>query len=128
MAYTVPKLKSFTAAALDKAAEKLLAALRQRKPQRSRTKPTGKPSATAGWPQERRAHEINDLWLKAAPKEAKREVGQRVNEIKSCVEETVDEAGGRETARRSAASDQNRLSASTSPSPAFAARSAPSIP
>ena len=23
--------------------------------------------------------EINDLWLKAAPKEAKREVGQRVN-------------------------------------------------
>ena len=26
--------------------------------------------------------QINDLWLKAAPKEAKREVGQRVNELK----------------------------------------------
>ena len=36
--------------------------------------------------------QINDLWLKAAPKDAKREVGQRVNEIKKRVEETIDEA------------------------------------
>jgi phenylalanyl-tRNA synthetase alpha chain len=34
--------------------------------------------------------EINDLWLKAAPKDAKREVGQRVNSLKSKVELQVD--------------------------------------
>ena len=33
--------------------------------------------------------QVNDLWLKAAPKEAKREVGQRVNELKTLVEEAV---------------------------------------
>jgi phenylalanyl-tRNA synthetase alpha chain len=38
--------------------------------------------------------QINDLWLKAAPKEAKREVGQRVNELKQFVEEEI--AKGRE--------------------------------
>jgi phenylalanyl-tRNA synthetase alpha chain len=27
--------------------------------------------------------QLNDLWLKAAPKDAKREVGQRVNEVKT---------------------------------------------
>ena len=32
------------------------------------------------------SHEINDLWLKAAPKDAKREVGQRVNELKAAVD------------------------------------------
>ena len=31
--------------------------------------------------------QINELWLKAAPKEAKREVGQQVNKIKARVEE-----------------------------------------
>jgi phenylalanyl-tRNA synthetase alpha chain len=30
--------------------------------------------------------QINDLWLKAAPKEAKREVGQRLNELKQFIE------------------------------------------
>ena len=36
--------------------------------------------------------EINDLWLKAAPKDAKREVGQRVNQLKALVEEEVAKA------------------------------------
>ena len=36
--------------------------------------------------------EINDLWLKAAPKDAKREVGQRVNELKSKITETVEKS------------------------------------
>ena len=36
--------------------------------------------------------QLNDQWLKAAPKEAKREVGQRVNKIKAQVEEKVDKA------------------------------------
>jgi phenylalanyl-tRNA synthetase alpha chain len=32
---------------------------------------------------------VNELWLKAAPKDAKREVGQRVNEVKIRVEQEV---------------------------------------
>jgi phenylalanyl-tRNA synthetase alpha chain len=34
--------------------------------------------------------QINDLWLKAAPNEAKREVGRRVNELKTLVENIVE--------------------------------------
>jgi phenylalanyl-tRNA synthetase alpha chain len=33
--------------------------------------------------------QINDLWLKAAPNDAKREVGRRVNELKKLVEDRV---------------------------------------
>jgi phenylalanyl-tRNA synthetase alpha chain len=89
VAYTVPKLKSFTPAALDKAVEKLLAALKE--------EATGVESE-ADWKTFRDRWmarkngvltEINDLWLKAAPKDAKREVGQRVNEIKAVVEQAV---------------------------------------
>ncbi len=36
--------------------------------------------------------QINDLWLKAAPKDSKREVGQRVNEIRTLVEDIVSKA------------------------------------
>ena len=80
--YSVPKLKSFSAAALDKAVEKLLAALKQE---------AAAVKSEADWKTFRDRWmarkngvltEINDLWLKAAPKDAKREVGQRVNEIK----------------------------------------------
>ena len=39
--------------------------------------------------------QINDLWLKAAPNEAKREVGRRVNELKALVEERVESAQAR---------------------------------
>ena len=35
--------------------------------------------------------QINDLWLKAAPKAAKRDVGQRVNELKTQESRAVDE-------------------------------------
>ena len=41
--------------------------------------------------------QINDLWLKAAPKDAKRDVGQRVNELKSKVEQTIEAAEKRLT-------------------------------
>lgn len=37
--------------------------------------------------------QINDLWLKGAPKEAKREAGMRVNELKSRIQSMVDNAG-----------------------------------
>ena len=80
MAYTVPKLKSFTPAALDKAAEKLLAAL---KLEATAVKSEADWKAFRDrWMARKNGvlTEINDLWLKAAPKDAKREVGQRVNE------------------------------------------------
>ena len=80
--YTVPKLKSYSAAALDKAVEKLLAALKQ-EARRSRTEADWK-AFRDRWMARKNGilTQINDLWLKAAPKDAKREVGQRVNEIK----------------------------------------------
>jgi phenylalanyl-tRNA synthetase alpha chain len=90
--YSVPKLKSFTAAALDKAVEKLLAALKQE---------ASAIQTEADWKTFRDRWiarkngvltEINDLWLKAAPKEAKRGVGQRVNQLKALVEEAVAKA------------------------------------
>src|SRR5438093_3895570 len=92
VAYTVPKLKDFSAAALDKAVEKLLAALEQE-------------SGALGNGDERKAFrdhwlarkdgiltQINELWLKAAPKEAKRDVGQRVNKLKAEAEAKVEAA------------------------------------
>jgi phenylalanyl-tRNA synthetase alpha chain len=92
MAYSVPKLKDFSAAALDKAADKLLSALE---------KESAAVKDEAGW-KSFRDHwmarkdgaltQVNDLWLKAAPKENKRDVGQRVNQLKTKVEETVETA------------------------------------
>jgi phenylalanyl-tRNA synthetase alpha chain len=90
--YSVPKLKSFTAAALDKAVEKLLAALKEE---------AAAVKTEADWKAFRDRWisrkngvltEVNELWLKAAPKEAKREVGQRVNQLKALVEEEVAKA------------------------------------
>ena len=88
--YTVPKLKSFSAAALDKAVEKLLAALKQEAEAVKneadwkifRDRWMGRKNGVLT--------EINELWLKAAPKDAKREVGQRVNSLKGKVEWQVD--------------------------------------
>jgi phenylalanyl-tRNA synthetase alpha chain len=92
VAYSVPKLNDFSAAALDKAVEKLLSALEQE-------------SAALGNGDERKAFrdrwlarkdgiltQVNDLWLKAAPKESKPEVGQRVNRLKAEVEQKVESA------------------------------------
>jgi phenylalanyl-tRNA synthetase alpha chain len=88
--YNVPKLKDFSPAALDQAASDLLAAL-------------DKESGSLGNEADRKAFrdrwlarkdgvltQINDLWLKAAPKDAKREVGQRVNTLKKEVEQKVE--------------------------------------
>ena len=79
--YTVPKLKTFSASGLDKAVEKLLDAL---------TAESKVVEGEGAWKVFRDRWmsrnnglltQVNDLWLKAAPKEAKREVGQRVNEL-----------------------------------------------
>jgi phenylalanyl-tRNA synthetase alpha chain len=89
MAYTVPKLKDYSAAALDQAVQELLSALEQE---------AKGVSSEADWKTFRDRWmarkngvltQVNDLWLKAAPKDAKRDVGQRVNQVKQQVEEVV---------------------------------------
>jgi phenylalanyl-tRNA synthetase alpha chain len=88
-AYAVPKLKDFSAAALEKAAKELLSALA------AESKAV---DSEAEWKIFRdrwmaRANglltQINEGWLKAAPKDAKRAAGQCVNELKAKVEEIV---------------------------------------
>src|SRR5438876_3773152 len=90
--YTVPKLKSYSAAALDKAAEKLRAALSE-EAKAIKTKAEWK-AFRDHWMARKNGvlTQINDFWLKAAPKDSKREVGQRVNEIRTFVEDTVAKA------------------------------------
>ena len=92
MPYTVPKLKDFSPAALDKAVADLLASLE------SESKGV---SSEVEW-KTFRDHwmarkngvltNVNELWLKAAPKDQKRNVGLRVNELKIQVEQSVKEA------------------------------------
>jgi phenylalanyl-tRNA synthetase alpha chain len=90
MPYTVPKLKDYSAAALEKAADKLLAAVEQE------ASAVANESDWKGFRDRWMARknglltQVNELWLKAAPKEAKREVGQRVNQLKTRVEQTVE--------------------------------------
>src|ERR1700722_4395041 len=90
MPYTVPKLTDFSTAALDTAVRELLSALDQES------------AAVASendwkifrdrWMARKNGvlTQLNDLWLKAAPSPHKRDVGQRVNEIRGKVEQTVD--------------------------------------
>jgi len=87
--YAVPKLKDFSAAALEKTAKELLSALA------AESKAV---DSEAEWKIFRdrwmaRANglltQINETWLKAAPKDAKRAAGQCVNELKAKVEEIV---------------------------------------
>jgi phenylalanyl-tRNA synthetase alpha chain len=91
-AYAVPKLTDFSASALDKAAKDLLAALENE---------SSGIKSEADW-KIFRDHwmarkdgiltQVNDLWLKAAPKEVKRDVGQRVNQLKAKVEQKIESA------------------------------------
>ena len=90
--YAVPKLKDFSAKALEKAAKGLLSALAAEakavkneddwKIFRDRWMARTNGILT----------QINDLWLKAAPKDAKREAGQKVNELKAKVTSVVEES------------------------------------
>ena len=88
--YAVLKLTDFSTAALDNAVRDLLSALEQEsvavasendwKVFRDR------------WMARKNGvlKQINDLWLKAAPKEFRRDVGQKVNELNSRVAEVVE--------------------------------------
>jgi phenylalanyl-tRNA synthetase alpha chain len=89
MPYTVPKLTEFSASALDSGVRELLSALEQE---------SASVASENAW-KVFRDHwmarkngvltQLNELWLKAAPGPNKREVGQRVNELKTKVEQTV---------------------------------------
>ena len=88
--YTVPKLTDYSAPSLDAAVRDLVSALDQE----------GAAVANeSDWKAFRdrwmaRANgllkQVNDQWLKAAPGPVKREVGQRVNELKKRAEQVVD--------------------------------------
>ncbi|HEV3317161.1 MAG TPA: phenylalanine--tRNA ligase subunit alpha [Candidatus Angelobacter sp.] len=105
LVYTVPKLEDYSPAALDKAVQELLTALRQE-------------ADAVGGENEWKAFrdrwmarkngiltQINDLWLKAAPGPAKRDVGARVNQLKAQVEQSVEAA----QQRSSGAASKSRL-------------------
>src|ERR1700732_2201541 len=90
MPYSVPKLTGFSTSALDGAGRELLSALEQE-------------SAAVGSENDWKAFrdrwmarkngvltQLNDLWRKTAPGANKRDVGQRVNELKTKVEQVVD--------------------------------------
>ena len=101
MAYTVPKLTDYSAAALERASSELLTALG--------TESAALKNETEWkifrdrWMARKNGilTQINDVWLKGAPKEAKREAGQLVNQIKEQVEQQVDliTRGGSQLAR-----------------------------
>jgi phenylalanyl-tRNA synthetase alpha chain len=92
VAYTVPKLTDYSAAALEKAAGECVAACAAEVTEvRS---DLDLKSFRDRWAARKNGllTQINDLWLKAAPKEAKREAGMRVNEIKIAVADIIDKA------------------------------------
>ena len=91
MPYTVPKLSDFSTPALENAARELLSALERE---------SAAVASENDWKVYRDRWmarkngvltQLNDLWLKAAPGPNKKDVGQRVNELKKKVEQTVEE-------------------------------------
>ena len=90
MPYTVTKLSDFSASVLDGAVRDLLSALNHE---------SAAVDSENDWKAFRDRWmarkngiltQLNDLWLKAAPGPSKREVGQRVNELKTKVEQVVE--------------------------------------
>jgi phenylalanyl-tRNA synthetase alpha chain len=102
-AYTVPKLKDFSAEALDKAAEKLLAALGHEAEEvvtlladpstPTPTKNTSFKDFRDRWVARKNGilAQVNESWLKSASPAAKRDVGRKVNELKTRVEANMSE-------------------------------------
>ena len=92
MAYTVPKLTDYSAAALESAADGLKSALREES--RAVTDESQFKAFRDRWMARKSGvlSQLNDEWLKAAPRDSKRAVGQRVNEIKVHVEDVVAKA------------------------------------
>jgi phenylalanyl-tRNA synthetase alpha chain len=93
--YTVPKLDDYSPEALDRAVADLFAALDSE---------TAALHSESDWKTFRDRWmarkngvltQINDTWLKTAPGPAKREVGQRVNELKARAEAAIEAAHGK---------------------------------
>jgi phenylalanyl-tRNA synthetase alpha chain len=100
--YSVPKLEDYSSAAMDAAVRDLLSALEQE---------AAKLSGENEWKafrdrwMSRKSGVLMQIteWLKTAPKEQKRDVGQRVNEVKSKIEAAVDVAEARVQSQASSA-------------------------
>ncbi len=92
MAYTVPKLIDYSAEALEKAADDCVRACAQ---EASAVRNEAELKAFRDcWIARKNGilTQINDLWLKGAPKDAKREAGIRVNELKAKIQALVESA------------------------------------
>jgi phenylalanyl-tRNA synthetase alpha chain len=92
VAYTVPKLTDYSAAALENALAECVAACKAEAAW-VRSDADLK-SFRDRWMARKNGilTQINELWLKGAPKDAKREAGIRVNELKARITELVDAA------------------------------------
>ena len=90
MEYKVPKITDFTVQALDNAAAELLSALDQ-EAKAVRSEADGKNFRDRWIGRKNGVLTLVNDWLKGAPKENKRDVGQYVNGLKARVEQTVEE-------------------------------------
>ena len=89
--YSVPKLDDYSPEALDRAVAELNSALQQ---EAAAVKNEGEwKEFRDRWMARKNGilTQVNELWLKAAPGPQKREVGRRVNELKTKVEALVEE-------------------------------------
>src|SRR5207245_11583930 len=91
VAYSVPKLANYSAEALEKASSELLAALE--KEGAAVANESDWKTFRDRWMARKNGvlTQINDLWLKGATKESKREAGIRVNKLKARITERVRE-------------------------------------
>jgi len=92
VAYTVPKLTDYSPGALEKAASECVGACAG---EAAEVRSEAELKAFRDrWMARKNGilTQINDLWLKSAPKDAKREAGIRVNELKARITETVEGA------------------------------------
>jgi len=88
--YRVPKLDDFSSAALDQKVSELVAAL-EREASAVRDVEARK-AFRDRWLARKDGilAQVNDRWLRSAPKDVKREIGQRVNRLKAEVEQRVE--------------------------------------
>jgi phenylalanyl-tRNA synthetase alpha chain len=90
--YTVPQLEDYSPEALDRAVADLIAALESES--QSVADENQWKEFRDRWMARKNGvlTQVNDSWLKAAPGPQKREVGKRVNELKTSVEQKVESA------------------------------------
>jgi phenylalanyl-tRNA synthetase alpha chain len=104
VAYTVPRLTDYSEAALKAAADECAVACESEAA--AVRNDADLKSFRDRWMARKNGilTQINDLWLKGAPKEAKREAGIRVNELKTRITELVENAHIAETSDAAAES------------------------